>query len=85
MKDYNLSFEEALKCVLNDEGWVQGDDFAKGVVLRLGGFSDCVEVCCFGGGDIFTTNGFPLRVTKRCYQQKYRVVHSQPEALRNKD
>ena len=80
MKDYNLSFEEALKCVLNDEGWVQGDNFAKGVVLRLGGFSDCVEVCCFEGGD-----RFPLQVTKRWYQQKYRVVHSRPEALRNKD
>lgn len=80
MKDYNLSFEEALKCVLNEKGWVQGDDFAKGVVLRLGGFSACVEVYCFEDGDCF-----PLQVTKGCYQQKYRVVHSQPEALRNKD
>lgn len=80
MIEYNLNFEEALKYVIKENGWVQGEDYGKGVILRLGGFTKCVEVHCFE--DDYS---FPLQVNGNCYAQKYRVVHTQPEALKNKD
>ena len=76
MSEYTISFEEALKIVVNGEGWVQGENYREGVILRLNCFSKYVEVYCFGHG-----NQHPLHIDKRCYMQKYKVVHTQPEAF----
>jgi hypothetical protein len=80
MKDYTLDFEEALKVVLSGNAWVQGEDYSKGVVLRLDSWGEVVDVYCFEDG-----TSFPLTIRKRCLSQKYKIVHTQLDAMKNKD
>jgi hypothetical protein len=35
MEQYNLSFEEAIKECLANRGFIQGDDFKKGVFVKI--------------------------------------------------
>lgn len=69
--EYTLTFFEALECVLKDECWVQGDNFAHGVVLRL------------KHGEVYVdtfNNNWPLKIKNGIFYQKYRKVYTQAEA-----
>ena len=81
--EYTLSLTEALDTLINKEGWVQGEDFQNGVVLMFDGGS-------VGQGHIhvhdFKLDYFDckseLRITRGLLRQKFRVVNTQPDALR---
>lgn len=77
MKEYNLSFEEALKYVVKGDGWVQGENYAKGVILRLNCYTKSVEVHCF-----VSNSDFPLQINKNCYNQNYKIVRTQVAAMK---
>jgi len=81
--EYTLSFTEALEVLTNNGGWVQGESFADGVVIMFDGGS-------VGQGHIhvhdFTLDYFDCKsefhITRSLLSQKFRVVKTQPDALR---
>jgi len=70
--EYNLTFHEALDCVLNNECWVQGEDFASEAVMRLD--KDFTIICdCF-------SDSWPMMFTTGVSRQMFRKVYTQPGA-----
>lgn len=83
---YELTFYEALDVLVNNKGWVQGENFADGVVLMIHGegyvgySKGYVHV-----HDFSTYRGArksELQITHGVISQKYRVVYTQPDAER---
>jgi len=82
--EYTLSFSEALEVLTNNEGWVQGEMFRDGVVLM---FYSCSTVYNHIHVHDFTLDSFnncksELQITRRMLSQRFRVVKTQPDALR---
>ena len=72
---YDLSFYEALDLVLNDECWVQGEDFLDGVVILL--HKDYVML-----KDFYCNVTRDFILSKNLASQKFRKVYTQPSAER---
>ncbi|PSV00416.1 hypothetical protein C9J27_04610 [Photobacterium kishitanii] len=77
-REYTLDFYEAIRIVLENRGWAQGDKFAPGVVitlknryLTLTNFSACY---LSGRDHNFTPY---IEATK----QKYRIIQTEPESF----
>lgn len=79
--EYTLTFSEALDILMKDEGWIQGDDFADGVIYKLGkdGIVKCVNFFVDS-----KDREYNAMLTSGIYRQKYRIVHTQPDAQRSK-
>lgn len=83
---YELTFYEALDILVNNKGWVQGENFADGVVLMIDeegytGYSkDYVHVHDFSSNRGAVKS--ELQITYGVVSQKYRVVCTQPDAER---
>lgn len=83
--EYNLTFIEALEAVMNNKGWAQGTEFKDGVVIRKN-----AEHTAFDGiAHIFDfskkaheTRQIPLNITNGIYRQKFRLIETEPEAMR---
>lgn len=83
---YELTFYEALDVLVKNEGWVQGENFADGVVLRMfeegyvGYSKNYVHVHDFSAnrGSVKSE----LQITHGVIAQKYRVVCTQSDAER---
>lgn len=73
---YDLTFYEALELVLQDECWVQGENFADGVVLFL--YNTNIVKC----KDFTVGEDWDMSVTKNLVSQKFRKVYTQPSAER---
>lgn len=83
MIKYELSFTEALRVLEYNEGWVQGEQFGDGVVLMFDKGTlarDYIHVHDFTVG--YKSSKFDLQITRTILEQKYRVVHTQPDAQR---
>lgn len=81
---YELTFYEALDVLVNNKGWVQGEQFSDGIVLmfddhqRLG--KDYIH--CHDFTLPSHSCKFSLSISRNILSQKYRVVHTQPDAER---
>lgn len=81
--NYDLTFTEALEVLTSGKGWVQGEDFAAGVVLMFDSGSvgkDYVHVHDFTVA--FKDSKWNLQITRGILLQKYRIVTTQPDAER---
>ncbi len=76
---YPLSFTEALEILMKNEGWIQGDNFADGVVFKLDK-TGLVKQCNFT--DKSHDREYNAMLTTGVYSQNYRVVTTQPDAER---
>lgn len=76
---YPLSFTEALEVLMKNEGWIQGDNFADGVVFKLDE-SGLVKHCDFLNKS--HDREINAMLTIGVYSQNYRIVHTQPDAER---
>ena len=72
---FNLTFYKAIECVLKDECWIQGADFADGVVLMLK--DDKVVTHDFNHSGYLWETTISIGVAK----QMFRKVYTQPEAM----
>lgn len=83
---YGLTFYEALDVLVNNEGWVQGEYFADGVVLMIDeegyvGYSkNYIHVHDFSSNKGSVKS--ELQITQGVIAQKYRVIRTQPDAER---
>lgn len=81
---YELTFNEALDVVIKNKGWVQGEQFANGVVIMFDNHrwlgKDYIHVHDFtlSASDCKS----PLSIKRGILSQKYRVVNTQPDAER---
>lgn len=83
--EYTLTFLEALDAVMKNKGWAQGTEFQDGVVIRKN-----AEHTAFDGiAHIFNfskkaheTRQTPLNINNGLYRQKFRIIETEPEAMR---
>lgn len=82
---YPLTFQNALNALMNGQGWIQGDNFADGVVImkERGYGVQGKDHAHFHNFNISGSDAkFPLEITNMLYQQNFRIVTSQPDAER---
>ncbi len=79
--EYTLTFLEALEILMKDEGWIQGNEFADGLIYKLGkdGIVKCVNFMADS-----KDREYNAMLTTGVYRQMYRIVHTQPDAERSK-
>ena len=80
---YELDFYEAMKMAMANECWLQGEDFKAGVVMCFGKSGmGRINVDCLSAYDFNTGCSWPIEITGTIIKQKFRVVSTQPDAMK---
>lgn len=82
MKKYNLTFQEALQEVMEGNGWMQGEDFAEGVVFMIGDSFGLKGRPWLFMHDFKSNHQADPIITSGVYNQKFRIVQTQPDAMK---
>lgn len=83
---YNLTFQEALEAIMNDNAWAQGENFRDGIIIMakgglfINGF-DFLHIHDFKT-KLSESSKSDFQLTKGAMQQKYRLVSTQFDAER---
>jgi len=67
--EYTLTFCEALNLMIKEKAWVKGDDFAKGVYIKI---SELGKIVLVDVEDFSLQSDMPFIVS--LHRQKYRVI-----------
>lgn len=70
MKEFNLTFFEAIEKLFNKEGFIQGEDFAKGIYAKC---NECGNIVVCKSRDLsFIEHN--LILSRGIFIQKYRIL-----------
>ena len=71
--EYALTFSEAMDVLKRNDGWVQGERFKKGCILKEG----LINIVCH---DFNTNTTSDVQLTHNIVNQHYRLVQFQKDA-----